>query len=143
MRTMLGSRCRRAYVLRRMPGLSGGASPKFPFRAFHQFGRFQTQSVGEDEHSTQRGRVLPAFEQADVGRVQLARGAETLLGEPLGLPGVAKHAPERFVQPLGSACRSLGHGPDCCGRPRRYSTEYVLSFGTSGTPWRGGIGRGR
>ncbi len=104
------------------------ASAKFSFGAGDQFGRLHVERVGKNEQGAQRGRVLGAFEQADVGRVQLACGPKGLLGESPRPSCLAQHTPERFVQPLGSACRSLGHGPDCCGPARTYSTEYVLSF---------------
>ena len=108
--------------------LRSRTSAQFVFGACNQFGRLHVERVGEHEQGAKRRRVLGAFEEADVGRVQLARGAEGLLGESPRPSCLAQHAPERFVQPLGSACRSLGHGPDCCGPARDHSTEYVLTF---------------
>ena len=119
---------------RRHRGSGRGAVLQLALGTPDQVRRFHVEGVGQDEQGAQRRRVFAALQEADVGRVQVACRPKCFLGELSRLPGVPQDAPKRLVQPLGAAYRSLGHGSDCCGLARAYSTEYVLSF--RGRAWR-------
>lgn len=124
----LGRRAQEQAGAATRPASASQPLSELAFGALDQFGRPHVEGPGKRKEGADRGRVLAALQEADVRGVQVACCRQRFLGQLLGPPRVPKDAPERFVQPLGAALRSLGHGSDCRGLAYMYSTEYVLSF---------------